>query len=261
MSLAVRLKYKKKPKGYEKLEPHLLECERKMRDAVDAPHHGKSKNEANWPIHRLHYEKNRLVYELHHKQKSLSKELFDFLVREKIVDAPLIAQWNKQGYETLCSMAAIQRSNTNYGTTSICRVPLTRRGGQVLPSVLTGCISCVSGEGIDGRPIWWDDPYTAWASRIGGGGGGKKQKRGSGGGATDALDADVEERLKKLRGDAEAPLEEPSGGGSGGDGGGASVGGAGGEVEGIGSEVGQCPSAPLVAPEVEDRLRRLRGES
>lgn len=34
---------------------------------------------------------------------------FDYLVREKIADGPLIAKWRKPGYEILCSMLAIQK--------------------------------------------------------------------------------------------------------------------------------------------------------
>ena len=40
----------------------------------------------------------------------MSKDLFDYLVREKIADGPLIAKWRKPGYEILCSMLAIQKA-------------------------------------------------------------------------------------------------------------------------------------------------------
>lgn len=43
---------------------------------------------------------------------------FDYLVREKIADNALIAKWRKPGYENLCSLLAIQKSDTNFGTTS-----------------------------------------------------------------------------------------------------------------------------------------------
>lgn len=52
----------------------------------------------------------------------MSRELFDYLVREKIADGPLIAKWRKPGFEILCSMLAIQKGNHNFGTTSHCRV-------------------------------------------------------------------------------------------------------------------------------------------
>lgn len=39
----------------------------------------------------------------------MAKDLFEYLVREKIADGPLIAKWRKPGYEILCSMLAIQK--------------------------------------------------------------------------------------------------------------------------------------------------------
>ena len=65
------------------------------------------------------------------------------------------------------------------------------------PSVTTGCVSCVSGDGIDGGPVWWTDPYTAWAAK-------KKLEKGQKRKAESAapLDADVEARLKALRGES-----------------------------------------------------------
>ncbi len=82
---------------------------------------------------------------------------YDYLVREKVADGALIAKWRKPGYEILCSMLAIQRGNHNFGTTSHCRVPLKVRGDQqrITPDVQTGCISCASGDGRFGGPIWW----------------------------------------------------------------------------------------------------------
>ena len=44
----------------------------------------------------------------------------------------------------------------NFGTTSMCRVPMRLRQGQsrVSPDVQTGCICCASGDGRFGGPIW-----------------------------------------------------------------------------------------------------------
>jgi bud site selection protein 31 len=84
---------------------------------------------------------------------------YDWLVREKVADGALIAKWRKPGYEFLCSLLAIQRSGTNFGTTALCRVPLKQRTEQqrVSPSVQTGCVSCASCDaGKHDGPIWWD---------------------------------------------------------------------------------------------------------
>lgn len=90
----------------------------------------------------------------------MSKELYDWLVREKIADGALIAKWRKPGYEILCSLLAIQKGNHNFGTTSHCRVPMRKRAAQqrITPDVQTGCICCASGDGRFGGPVWWNTP-------------------------------------------------------------------------------------------------------
>ena len=56
-------------------------------------------------------------------------------------------------------MLAIQKSGHNFGTTSLCRVAVRSRAPQqqLSPYVQTGCISCCSGDGVDG-PVWWNTP-------------------------------------------------------------------------------------------------------
>lgn len=159
-ALRRKLKNKKPPEGWELIEEVIEDFERQMKDAVNEEHEGKRKAELTWKIHRLHWEKNRFIYDLMYQRKVLSKELFDYLVREKIADGPLIAKWRKPGYEILCSMLAIQKGNHNFGTTSHCRVPLRLRAAQqrITPDVQSGCISCASGDGRFGGPIWWNTP-------------------------------------------------------------------------------------------------------
>lgn len=57
-------------------------------------------------------------------------------------------------------MLAIQIGNHNFGTTSHCRVPLRKRSAhqRIAPDIQTGCISCCSGDGRFGGPIWWNTP-------------------------------------------------------------------------------------------------------
>jgi len=157
------LSTKRPPEGWDDVAPQLEEFQAQMRDAVNEPHEGKRRNEATWPITKLHYERSRYIYELYYKKKAISKELYDYLLQEKYGDAALIAKWKKKGYEYLCSLSAIDKRNTNFGTTAICRVPLhLRKPGSVGPSVTTGCISCASFEASRmGGPIWWDAPRPA----------------------------------------------------------------------------------------------------
>jgi bud site selection protein 31 len=132
--------------------------------AVDDPHDGKRKCESEWDIHRIHWKKNRFIYEMYYKDKKISKECYDWLCRLKIADQPLISKWRKPGYEILCSMLAISQSSTNFGTVSVCRVPMRQRGGGIMPAVKTGCVSCASGDSIDGGPIWWCDKRPIMAN-------------------------------------------------------------------------------------------------
>jgi len=194
---------RKPPEGWEDVLPQLEEFQTQMRDAVNEPHEGKRRNEATWPITKIHFERSRYVYELFYKKKAISKELYDFLLMEKHADAALIAKWKKPGYEFLCSLQAIDKRNSNFGTTSICRVPLhLRKPGATLPSVATGCISCSSLEaGRLGGPLWWDSPRPAdlvgWA-KAGCPTAEKPGKKVKGGG-DDEGEAELEARARALR--------------------------------------------------------------
>lgn len=53
----------------------------------------------------------------------MSRELYEYLLREKFADASLIAKWKKNGYEKLCCLQCIYAKDTNYKNTCICRVP------------------------------------------------------------------------------------------------------------------------------------------
>ena len=46
---------------------------------------------------------------------------------EKVADQALISKWRKPGYENLCSLLSVQKGDTNFGTASICRVPIASR--------------------------------------------------------------------------------------------------------------------------------------
>mmetsp|Transcript_3513 Transcript_3513/g.8429 ORF Transcript_3513/g.8429 Transcript_3513/m.8429 type:complete len:191 (-) Transcript_3513:61-633(-) len=181
---------KKAPDGWGEVFPNLEMFENRMKDAVNESHEGKRKQESTWPIHRIHWEKSRYIYDLYYKKKEISKELYEFLVREKVVDGALIAKWKKPGYEFLCSLAAINKGSTNFGTTTICRVPLKLRSGKIGPSVLTGCISCASCD--KGAPIWWNSKVP---EKMEGGAGSKRSAE------EEAEDEEIERRAKALRGD------------------------------------------------------------
>eukprot|EP00884_Botryococcus_braunii_P020617 jgi/Botrbrau1/7239/Bobra.0021s0022.1 len=211
MAYRRRLKNKKIPEGWELIEEVIEDFEAQMKEAVNEEHEGRRKNELTWKIHRIHWEKNRFIYDLMYVRKVMSKELYDFLVRDKIADGSLIAKWRKPGYEILCSMLAIQKGNHNFGTTSHCRVPLALRGAQqrITPDVQIGCISCASGDGKFGGPIWWNTPLgdedvpaaehrATWAPAPQEGAGPSRKRPAPE--DEDELDEDVKRRLSALRG-------------------------------------------------------------
>ncbi|GAB5354562.1 hypothetical protein AAMO2058_000129200 [Amorphochlora amoebiformis] len=117
----LKIHRKRVPKGLDLLEDALDAFDEKMKEAVEASHEGLRKNETTWPVTKYHWLRNRHIYEAYYKKKMISRDLYDFLVRNKVADGALIAKWKKPGYEYLCSMLAIDKSASNFGTTSICR--------------------------------------------------------------------------------------------------------------------------------------------
>lgn len=75
MSFRRRLKNKRVPEGFEMIEDVIDDFEQQMREAVNEEHEGKRKNEGNWKIHRLHWEKNRFIFDLMYTRKVMSREL------------------------------------------------------------------------------------------------------------------------------------------------------------------------------------------
>jgi len=188
MSYKLKILQKKPPKGWDLIEPTLDIFEDKMKQPIDDPQEGKRKAEATWMISRLHWEKNRFFYELYYEEKQISRQMFEYLVRNKIADGPLIAKWRKPGYEYLCSLSAIDTRNTNYGTASICRVPIHQRPERPTPSQANGCISCASCD--KGAPLWWNTKFESEKAEK------KRQLEQE---EEQELDPEVAERIKKLK--------------------------------------------------------------
>ncbi|CAL9153993.1 unnamed protein product [Musa hybrid cultivar] len=138
-----RVKY---PEGWELIEPTLRELEAKMREAENDPHDGKRKCEALWPIFRIAHQKSRYIYDLYHRRKEISKELYEFCLDQGYADRNLIAKWKKPGYERLCCLRCMQTRDHNFATTCVCRVPKHLREEKVIECVHCGCRGCASGD-------------------------------------------------------------------------------------------------------------------
>lgn len=114
-----------------------------MREAETESHEGKRKVESLWPIFRIHHQRSRYIYDLFYRRKAISRELYDYCLKEKIADQNLIAKWRKQGYENLCCLRCIQARDTNFGTNCVCRVPKSKlEEGKIVECVHCGCRGC-----------------------------------------------------------------------------------------------------------------------
>lgn len=45
---------------------------------------------------------SRYIYDLYYEKEAISKQLYDWLLKNGYADANLIAKWKKQGYEKVC---------------------------------------------------------------------------------------------------------------------------------------------------------------
>merc|ERR1739848_343039 len=133
----VRTSRKRPPPGFEVLQDTLDNLDRQMRDAEAEPADAKPKNELHWAIFRIHHQRSRYVYEMFYKKKKISREVYEYCLREKYADAQLIAKWKKPGYDRLCCLRCMQTSNHNFGSTCICRVPR-----KDLEEGTTQCVNC-----------------------------------------------------------------------------------------------------------------------
>jgi len=140
-----RARSKPPPEGWELIETTLEELEAKMRDAETESHEGKRKSESLWPIFKIHHQRSRYIYDLFYKRNAISRELYDYCLKQRIADQALIAKWKKQGYENLCCLRCIQVRDTNFGTNCICRVPrekLEDPNASTRECIHCGCRGC-----------------------------------------------------------------------------------------------------------------------
>lgn len=111
--------------------------------AETEPHEGKRITESLWPIFKIHHQKSRYIYDLFYRRRAISRELYEYCLKEKIADGSLIAKWKKSGYENLCCLRCIQTRDTNFGTNCICRVPKSKlEEGRIVECVHCGCRGC-----------------------------------------------------------------------------------------------------------------------
>uniref|UniRef100_A0A8C0VKW5 Protein BUD31 homolog n=1 Tax=Cyanistes caeruleus TaxID=156563 RepID=A0A8C0VKW5_CYACU len=162
----VKRSRKPPPDGWELIEPTLDELDQKMREAETEPHEGKRKVESLWPIFRIHHQKTRYIFDLFYKRKAISRELYEYCIKEGYADKNLIAKWKKQGYENLCCLRCIQTRDTNFGTNCICRVPKSKLEVVSVQLVPLLCNSCSDFSQLS-RVVFFLLISSAFAGRIG----------------------------------------------------------------------------------------------
>ena len=75
VQLAPQIESQECAKGWDKIEDAIEDFEQQMSEAVDEEHEGKRKAELTWKIHRIHWEKNRFIYDLMYVRKAISRQL------------------------------------------------------------------------------------------------------------------------------------------------------------------------------------------
>lgn len=70
---------------------------------------------------------SRYIYDLYYEKEAISKQLYDWLLKNKYADANLIAKWKKQGYEKVsCKSIALNISYPSKGGIELtCIFPVT----------------------------------------------------------------------------------------------------------------------------------------
>jgi len=61
-----------------------------MRDAENESHEGKRKTESLWPIMRISHARSRYIYDLYYKREAISRELYDWLLKEGYGDIKFV---------------------------------------------------------------------------------------------------------------------------------------------------------------------------
>ncbi|KAI1180440.1 cell cycle control protein cwf14 [Nemania sp. FL0916] len=138
---------KKPPAGFDDIRDDLEVFGIKMKDAQNTPTNNVPKHQAQWPIFQIAHQRTRYVYELYYEKEAISKQLYDWLLKNGYADPILIAKWKKQGYEKLCCLRCIQTKETNFQSTCICRVPKAQlKEDQDVQCVNCGCRGCASSD-------------------------------------------------------------------------------------------------------------------
>lgn len=111
---AIRHSSKRKPppEGFSDIETDLLIFSNKMKDAQNKPPPPGPRHQAHWEVFQISHQRSRYIYDLYYEKEAISKQLYDWLLKNGYADAMLIAKWKKNGYEDvrsrLCTVVGSQ---------------------------------------------------------------------------------------------------------------------------------------------------------
>ena len=131
------------PKGFDRIAPKLKELEENSLDlGPDIRLKGPTAKQPQAKM-QANYDRSRYVYNLFYKNNNISRELFDFLIKNGYADQKLIQQWRKPGYEKLCCLECMKGQTSNFGGSCICRIPRSTIGDNVTFNCHEcGCMGC-----------------------------------------------------------------------------------------------------------------------
>ncbi len=99
----------------------------KLYDKVHKSNARKHNTKLMWPIHQINWQQLHYVYNMYYLHHRITKKVYKYCVRNKLVNTALIAKWKKTGYKQLCLTYVINTNNYMFGMTLICHVPLKER--------------------------------------------------------------------------------------------------------------------------------------
>ena len=139
---------------------------------------------------RIAHQRSRYVYTMYYKRAEVSREVYEYCLREGHADEALIAKWKKPGYENLCCLSCVAPANHNFGGVCICRVPRKDLdAGKVFECPHCGCRGCSGLGGGDHLVV----PEALAGVGYGGAGGGGGGDGGGGGASAAAASAAADE--------------------------------------------------------------------
>ncbi|KAF7031043.1 hypothetical protein CFC21_042428 [Triticum aestivum] len=85
--------------GWVLIEPTICELDAKIREAENDTHDRKRKCKALYPISRI--SRSHYIYDLFHRRKDMSNDLYEFCLDQGYADCNLIVKWKRSVASTL----------------------------------------------------------------------------------------------------------------------------------------------------------------